>query len=228
MRPMPQVRPRGPAAPLLLLLLACAAPVAAPTRDPLASLAGAPPAAGSDEAKADLAIVLWEQRTRTADDVRRAREGVELGLASFAEALGPGFDPARHPRTEALLRAVGEECRRATGGLKREHLRPRPFAADGRVQPAIAREESPSFPSGHAARGVVFARVLAELAPARAEALRLRGLGVGYDRVIGGVHWPSDVEASQRLAPALADRLLADPAWRARIEEVRAAEWAGR
>lgn len=215
---------------LLLLSLACATPAAAPApaRDPAAALAGPPPAAGSDEAKADLAIVLWEQRTRTAEDVRRAEAGVKLGLASFAEALGPGFDPARHPRTEALLAAVAEEARQATGELKRRWLRQRPFVADPRVQPAIEREPTPSYPSGHAARGVVFARVLAELAPERREALLQRGLSIGYDRVIGGVHWPSDVEASQRIAPAIADRILADPAWRARIEEVRAAEWKGR
>ncbi len=224
MRP---ARPTGPAALLLLLALACAAPAPAPTRDPSA-LAGPPPAAGSDGAKADLAIVLWEQQTRTAEDVRRAQAGVKLGLAAFAEALGPAFDPARHPRTEALLAEVGEECRKATGELKLQFLRPRPFVADPRVQPAIEREASPSYPSGHAARGVVFARLLAELAPERREALRLRGLGIGFDRVIGGVHWPSDVEASQRLAPAVADRLLAEPAWRARLEAVRAAEWAGR
>lgn len=213
---------------LLLLALSCAAPAPAPTRDPIADLAGAPPPAGSDGAKADLAIVLWEQRTRTAEDVRRAREGVKLGLAAFAEALGPGFDPARHPRTEALLAEVGEEVRKSTGALKARYARPRPFTADARVTPAIELEPSASFPSGHAARGVVFARVLAELAPERREALRERGLSVGYDRVIGGVHWPSDVEASQRLAPAVAERLLADPAWRARLEAARAAEWTGR
>jgi acid phosphatase (class A) len=89
----------------------------------------------------------------------------------------------------------------------------------------VEREESFSYPSGHATRGVLAARVLAELAPARrAELLRL-GEQVGYDRVVGGVHYPSDVLAGQRLGAALADELLARPELAAELAAVRAAEW---
>ena len=184
-----------------------------------------PPAAGSDEAKADLAIILWVQRTRTDEDVARARSEVKMGLPAFASALGPGFDAARHARTDALLARLGEDVRKIVKAGKLRWARLRPYQTDPRVHPAIELEHSPSYPSGHAARGVVFGRVLAELAPEHRAALEALGLRVGYDRVVGGVHWPSDVEASQRIGKAIADRLLADPKLRAELAALRAEEW---
>lgn len=222
---------------LSLLSPGCAAPVAARQGAPdhVVGAATAPaatalapfPPPGSEEGKADLAIVLWLQRTRTAADVARARAEVEVGLETFAEALGPGFDAVAHPRTRALLGEVGERTRRAVGEEKRRFRRPRPYDADPRVSPAVDRERSFSYPSGHAARGVVFARILAELAPARREALVEVGLRVGHDRVVGGVHYPSDVTAGQRLGDALAAALLAEPDVRRGVDAVRVAEWGG-
>ncbi len=218
---------------LLALLTAspgCAGPsLSAGAVAPAPGVAALPafPPLGSDEGKADLAIVLWVQRTRTAADVARARAEVEVGLATFAEALGRGFDAAAHPRTRALLGEVAERTRRTVGEEKRRFRRPRPYDADARVSPAVEREVSFSYPSGHAARGVVLARILSELAPARREALVEVGLRIGHDRVVGGVHYPSDVTAGQRLGDAIADALLADPHLRRTIHDVRAAEWSG-
>ncbi len=185
------------------------------------------PARGSEEEKADLAIVLWEQRTRTPEEVARAASEVRLGVAAFAAALGAGFDPAAHPLTEALLDRAGRATKACTDMLKKRYARPRPYLVEPRVVPAVQRETSPSYPSGHATRGVVYAAVLSELAPGRREALERRGLLVGTDRVIAGVHWPSDIAAGQRLGALIARALLADPAFRRALEETRAKEWGG-
>jgi acid phosphatase (class A) len=85
-----------------------------------------------------------------------------------------------------------------------------------------------SYPSGHATRGTLLARILAELAPERREALLRVGHQIGYDRVVGGVHYPSDVLAGDRLGDAVADALLADPDFRRQLEDVRRAEWSRR
>lgn len=205
------------------------APDSAGAAAPAPGVAALPPfpAPGSEEGRADLAIVLWLQRTRTAADVARARAEVEVGLETFAEALGPGFDAAAHPRTRALIGEIGERTRRTVSEEKRRFRRPRPYDADPRVSPAVEREVSFSYPSGHAARGVVLARILSELAPSRREALVELGLRIGHDRVVGGVHYPSDVTAGQRLGEAIGDALLADPGLRRTVEAVRAAEWSG-
>jgi acid phosphatase (class A) len=207
-----------------LLAAALAAPVPALGAPDLEAVVGTPPDPKSEAARIDLAIVLWEQERRTPADVARAASEVSLGLSAFADALPPGFEPARFPLTRALLELAQRDAKAVTDALKARFARPRPFTADARVRPAIAREESPSFPSGHATRGVLFAMLLGELAPAHKAALLERGRLVGFDRVVGGVHFPSDVRSGQRLGAALAERLLATPAYEEALRSARA-EW---
>jgi acid phosphatase (class A) len=200
---------------------------AAPKQDWVAFL-GPFPKADSDEGKADLAIVLWHQRTRTAAEVERALSEVKLGLGAYAAALGRPLDAIQFPKTAALLDQVGKDIKVVTDQVKTHFQRPRPYVADPRVQPAIEREMSPSYPSGHATRGLAYAMVLADLVPERHEALLAQGRLVGVDRVIGGVHYPSDIESGQRLALKLASAWLAEPRNRALVEAARAAEWSGK
>lgn len=218
---------------LAAAVLLAAAPPVVDARCPLpeggggpAALVGSYPVAGSPEEAADRAVVLWEQRTRAPDEVARARAEERLTLEDFAAALGPGFDPARHPLTEALLARAATAARPCVAAAKGAHARPRPYAADPHVEPVVPRETTASFPSGHATRGALFAALLAELAPDRRDALLRRGAQIGEDRVIAGVHYPSDVAAGERLGRAVARALLADPAFRATLDEARAKEWA--
>ncbi len=221
--------------PVLVLALLLAVGLQARTQTPAATVdvqglvafLGAFPAPDSDDGKADLAIVLWHQRTRTGPEIQRALSEVKLGLGAYASAAGLPLDVSRYPVTAALIDQVGKDIKVQTDGLKKHFGRPRPYQADARVQPAIERELSPSYPSGHATRGLAYAMVLADLLPDHREALVAQGRLVGVDRVIGGVHYPSDIEAGQRLAAKLGAEWLAQPANRARVEAVRAAEWFG-
>ncbi len=223
---------KAPILALVLLLpgapsLRAQIPVATPQTKQWADFLGAFPTADSDGGKADLAIVLWHQRTRTPAEVARALSEVKLGLGAYAQAMGVPMDGVRYPMTAALIDRVGKDIKVVTDALKKHFMRPRPYQADPSVQPAIEREPSPSYPSGHATRGLAYAMVLADLLPERREALLAQGRLVGVDRVIGGVHYPSDIEAGQRLAMQLATAWLTDPQNRALVEAVRRAEWRG-
>jgi acid phosphatase (class A) len=55
--------------------------------------------------------------------------------------------------------------------------------------------------------------VLANMVPEKAPALFARGREFGDDRVILGVHFPSDVEAGRNAATALAAVLMQDAAF---------------
>ncbi len=207
---------------------AAAKATAAPAPDVMADLVAAvppPPAIGSDEAKADLAIVFWMQRTRMPADVERAKVGAKLGPEAFAPALGAGFDPARYPKTVALLKDARARARSTLHAAKDRYDRKRPYDADPRVIPAVDKEPSSAYPSGHATYGQVLSRTLAELAPERRDALLAVGATIGHDRVLGGVHWPSDVLAGQKLGAAVADRILANPEFRRALDEVKRSEW---
>ena len=202
--------PRLPAAP---------APVAA--EPDWAAVAGPFPAEGSREAAEELAIMLWLQRTRTAADVARATREVDVGPAWFQEVL----PIAGHPRTLALLEQIRQEAWTMTGTLKQRYRRPRPFLAESELKPAVYRETSFAYPSGHATLGILYARILAAMLPARRAVLLERGLQVGYDRTLAGVHWPSDVLAGQRLGEAIADYWLESGEHQALLREIGLAEW---
>lgn len=202
-----------------------AAPPAAVAQPDWAALIGPFPQPGSKRADEELAIMLWLQHTRTAAEVARALSEVELSPACFAQALGVPFDAASKPRTYALLEQVWQASRPALGPLKKQFSRPRPYLTAPALEPAVPLEKSFSYPSGHATSAMLDARILAELVPARAQALLERGAQIGYDRVMAGVHWPSDVEAGQKEGTAFAEYWLSQPEHRALVQEVRAAEW---
>ena len=215
----------------LALVLACvcagadplpASPALAVAAEPdWAAVVGPFPAEGSREASEELAVMLWLQRTRSAADVARATREVDVGAAWFQDVL----PISGHPRTLALLERVRQEAWTMTGSLKQRYHRIRPFLADSELKPAVYRETSFSYPSGHATLGILYARLLAAMLPARRAALLERGLQVGYDRALAGVHWPSDVLAGQRLGEAIADYWLANPEHQRLLREIWIAEW---
>jgi acid phosphatase (class A) len=189
-----------------------------------AALIGAFPQPGSDGAKADVAILLWLQRTRSPGQVSRADNEVVLHLGIFSEVTGKDLTSGPFPLTRALSEDLQKAVRQITAPLKEKFGRPRPYNAFPQIKPAIPLETSHSYPSGHATWGMAQATLLAALEPHRKEAILERGRLVGYDRVIGGVHYPSDVEAGQLLGPAIAQAWLAHPTQQKRLEAARA-EW---
>jgi acid phosphatase (class A) len=183
------------------------------------------PHPGSPGAEGDTAVLLWLQHTRTREDVLRAEGEVIPRIGLFSGVVGADLDSSRYPLTRALLAAANTELHGVMGTLKRHFARPRPYVEDARIKPAVGLEASYAYPSGHSGWGVVEAGVLAELVPARQEAILERGRLVGNDRVMAGVHHPSDVEAGQRLGAALVAAWLRDPIRRNQVEAARAAEW---
>ena len=82
---------------------------------------------------------------------------------------------------------------------------------DARVQAALPAPASYSYPSGHSTWGAGLALVLSELAPDYRKDLLARGNLVGHDRVLLGIHFPSDIQGGRILAAYLVSRLDADP-----------------
>jgi acid phosphatase (class A) len=91
------------------------------------------------------------------------------------------------------------------------YKRARPYALDPRIHPALGRPRDDSYPSGHAAAGYFFAIVLADMVPEKAAELYERGEAFARNRVIGGVHYPSDVETGKMSAALIAEALFASP-----------------
>jgi acid phosphatase (class A) len=171
----------------------------------------------------DLVLAIQAQASDAAKD--RAKAEDTFTPWTYADVLGPGFAKEKLPLTSALLDKVEQDTRASSDEAKRLWDRVRPPKQDIRITPMLKVPGSASYPSGHATRAIVWARLLGALDPAHKDALRERARLVALDRVIGGVHYPSDVVAGMTLGDALADQFLASPAFQADLAKAKA-EWA--
>ena len=201
--------------PAVALALACAgsAPLAA---CPLLTLdepnwpavVGTYPQGGTPAALGEQAVLFWLQRSRTAQDVARAQGEDTPSFGCYARDihLGPGaglqdggVDFRDFPRTQAVLDHARQDLWPVLQSLQATFARPRPYTVFQGLQPALPVSAGPSYPSVHAVLGCFFACIIAQYDPADKPALEATGQLIGTDRVLGGVHYPSDVDAGQRL-----------------------------
>lgn len=196
-----------------------------------------PPAEGSAEAAADLAVYRATRALRDTPRWKQAAADDNLKFPKAAEVFSCALDlpisQEATPHLNMLLRRSLLDAGLATYAAKDSYKRQRPFAAlkEGTCAPAseAALAKDGSYPSGHAALGWGWALLLAELAPDRADAVLQRGHAFGQSRVICGVHWQSDVDHGRAMGAAAIARLHADPTFqaqaalaRAEIEQARA------
>jgi acid phosphatase (class A) len=180
-----------------------------------ATLLPAPPAQGSPEAKDDIEALLKIQATVTADDIARAKKDEKRDPATFVKVLGPWFTEQNLPITFRVLNKAEKESQSISEKVKKIWQRPRPSLQDDRIHPAINVPASASYPSGHALQGEEWALLLGEMAPDMKDQLLKRGIDFGQSRVIGGVHFPSDVKAGQQLGDKLFAQLMVSETFRA-------------
>ncbi|MFC0205632.1 acid phosphatase [Novosphingobium soli] len=184
--------------------------------------------AGDEEARAAMARLADSPRfTRAASD---ADLQPAHSLQTFACALGVRPDPERTPTLYRLLGKSMVDIGLSTYKAKTHYQRVRPFVAHASAtclpQQEAALRSDGSYPSGHSAVGWGWALILAELAPARADAVLQRGRDFGESRMVCNVHWASDVDAGRVIASATVARLHAEPTFRADLDKARA-EMAG-
>ncbi|MBL8549613.1 MAG: phosphatase PAP2 family protein [Hyphomonadaceae bacterium] len=204
--------------------LAFAQPASAPA--PIldgAAIVGPPPAAGSPAAAADrLAFRPAISEARLAQ--ARADQPFDPFVA-LRPALGERFTATALPRTKKVFDDVLVALGPGIGAGKDAYARRRPYLDDARILqcdiPAASGADSPSYPSGHGAGGWAWALVMAELLPAHADAILVRGRDYGDSRVICGFHYPSDIESGRILAAGTIARLHADPAFRRDLDAAR-------
>ncbi len=213
--------------PACLLLLAGEAraqpidPAAGLQLDPAAfrAVIGLPPAPASQAERDDLGILRWNQRTRTVEGVSLSWHFLNRNLSVFDAAIGTSLQDAS-PTLYTGLPAFLSRADVLKNQLKNAIARPRPFLSHRDLKPCLPLESGWSFPSGHATWFATAALLLADVVPERRERLLLVGSQGGHVRAYCGVHYPSDVLASQRLARAISRQVIASPQWRAFRQQV--------
>jgi acid phosphatase (class A) len=179
----------------------------------LLATTGRPPEMGQAKAVSDLSILLWLQSHRSPQLIANSWLLLDRNLSNFDLAVG--VDMAK--TTPELLRGLAPFLALVDGAkdtIKDIYKRPRPYSADASIQPCLPRESGWSFPSGHSTFYRAAAELLVDLLPERRERLLAVGLSGGSSRTLCGVHYPSDVEAGQRLGEAAALQIIASNQWR--------------
>jgi acid phosphatase (class A) len=182
-----------------------------------------PPAAGSAESELEYETLRRAVATASEADKQRTRREINLDVFVFDDVLGSWFNAKNCPHAARLFQQAAADARFFSNRGKDHWNRLRPSPRPG-FEPLYPDPDPKvrSYPSGHATRGTVWAELLAELYPARREALLARGRQIGFDRIIAGVHYPSDIYAGRCVGHAAARHLLANPAFRAELDQVKA------
>lgn len=225
-------------APLFLLLLLTGPALAlsqgdylAPGQVDLTRVLPPPPDSASAAGKRDLQGNLDAQKKRTAKTLARAQADALVSIYRFDDVLGPDFTKDKLPKTDAFLAKAWSNAAPLVNAAKDYWHRPRPFLASDKIHAPADMVKgvtgndgrvSFAYPSGHSSFGVFNAILLAEMVPEKRSALFARGWEYGENRVVGGVHFPTDVEAGRIDAAVIAAAEMQNPSFAADLAEAKA------
>lgn len=164
-----------------------------------------PPVATSAVTRAEIDELLALQSARTPEMEARAITDSKLKVWVFADVIAdPGFTKTNLPVCAAFFSRVIETAGAVVDPVKEEWNRPRPYALCDRLQPVVERPASGSYPSGHTTIGTTVGIVLANMVPEQRAAIMARAWELGRSRLVGGVHFPSDIETGRIAGTAIA------------------------
>jgi acid phosphatase (class A) len=188
----------------------------------LIALLPPPPAQDSSQTADEIKEILSYQRNRTDQMVASAQGDQELTVFRFADVLGPAFTPGKLPFTTAFFEKVLRVSEESVGPAKAHWKRLRPYVQNPKIHPCVKMPINDAYPSGHATAGTMMAVLLVQMIPEKREELFMRGWKFALNRVVGGVHYRSDVEAGRIAGTVLAHEILKSPSFKKEFEKARA------
>jgi acid phosphatase (class A) len=195
-----------------------------PDKLPLASIVPAPPAEGSEIAKAEFRELHRIQDARTQEQVKAAQaDDAEEDIFIYKTVLGAGFNAQALPLTAALSAHLHGDEPIASDGLKKIYARPRPYQVDTTLHPVCkTTTQHNAYPSGHTLSAYLLALTLAEMVPEKSAEILARADDYAHNRLVCGVHRASDLEASRRIAYAMFGNMLEEPRFQQDLAAARA------
>lgn len=184
----------------------------------------APPASDSETTRAELSELHRVEATRTAAQVARAQaDDVNETMFLYRDVLGERFTPENLPLTAALSAHVKQQEPVVALPAKAAFQRVRPYNLDKTLHPVCKTKlKNDSYPSGHTTAGYLAALALVDLVPEKREQILRRAAEYRHNRVVCGVHYPSDVEASKLVAYATHAAMAGSPAYQQEVAAARA------
>ncbi len=180
----------------------------------------APPAGGSAADRADFAALHRWQDSRSEAECARAQSESKPSYENMFGSVSPIPVPLSG-RDKVFFSFVAADAGAADYIVKNRYRRLRPFLRDATLTPCIDQPKGFAYPSGHATLARVYGRILSDLVPARSAEFMARADEAGLDRVIGGVHHPSDIAAGKVLGDGVYEALKRDPDFNSELESLR-------
>jgi acid phosphatase (class A) len=195
-----------------------------PTVLDVSDLIPSPPPLDGAAGQAEVVELHHIEETRTRAQVAQAiADEAEEDMFAFKTVFGPGFTPEALPVTAKLGDHVKNEQSVIGSQLKLHFERLRPYQADATLHPVCpVKTAHDSYPSGHALTGYLEALTLAEIVPEKRTEILKRADDYAHNRLVCGVHYASDVEASRRIAYMVFGYMLATPRFQQDLAAARA------
>jgi acid phosphatase (class A) len=189
----------------------------------LALIIERPPRNNSAVTMAELKQLHEIEKVRTLQEANEAKaDDAEQDIFIYRSIYGSWFTPGNLPVLASLSADVHNEEGIATASLKAGFARPRPYQLDPSLHPVCKlTTEANSYPSGHTLSGYLLGYTLAYLTPEKKDLILARTDEYAYNRLVCGVHYPSDVEASKALAAAMFGVMLLSPAFQQRLRDAQ-------
>lgn len=182
-----------------------------------------PPAKGSAADQADMKAVLDAQAA--ASDARKAqafKDSDETVFVVYGDMLGAKFTPEMTPKTAHFFERIGDSEDDSLDAAKPYFGRVRPWLANEAVKPVAKPTKSGSYPSGHSTRVTIYAIMMSQMLPEKKDQIWARAADYAYSRIVGGMHFPTDVEAGKMTGAAMAAVMLQSPQFRADMADAKA------
>ncbi len=101
--------------------------------------------------------------------------------------------------------------------------RPRPHLYSDLVKPVVPLPKSKwSYPSGHATVGTLMGIVLSNMLPEKRAQIMARAWEFGHNRLVGGIHYASDIEMGRIAGTVIAQTISTHPDFLQEFEAAKA------
>jgi acid phosphatase (class A) len=182
-----------------------------------------PPSNSSQETQTELASVYEIANCREPHKWEDIIKQVDTKTWSvFDEALKHNLSAKKRKDLEKMVNKAWPIVWSVSLSLKRKFNRARPEQLRSDINVMTTKShQTPAYPSGHAAYGYISAKVISLVYPSLKETSEKTAKLVAFARVVQGVHYPSDGEASRLLV----DRLWEDIGFKLFPEYYKPSTW---
>lgn len=215
----------------LLLVVGISSPVFAEDAKPFAdakeinllNLLPPPPANDSAQMKAELGEILTIQVTRTPEMAARAVADAEENVWRFSDVIdNPKFTKENLPKFSAFFDRIVETEGAVVDPAKDVWKRPRPHLYSDLVKPIVPLSKSGSYPSGHTTVGTLMGIVLSNMVPEKRPVIMARAWEYGHNRIVGGIHYATDIEAGRIAGTVIAETIMTHDDYKSEYEGAKA------